>query len=76
MLNLSERSFYWAIREKHTDDFMGIVSLNPHHDDGFLEVSYQFLPAWWEKGYARETDFNVFDFVFKSLHCGTSLIIC
>ncbi|WP_405098722.1 GNAT family N-acetyltransferase [Oceanobacillus sp. FSL H7-0719] len=54
MLHPGDDSFYWAVREKHTDQFIGLVSLNPHHDSIYLEVSYQFLPNWWGKGYATE----------------------
>lgn len=54
MLYTNEDSFYWTVREKQTDHFIGLVSLNPHHDGLYLEVSYQFLPNWWGKGYATE----------------------
>ncbi|WP_264298240.1 GNAT family N-acetyltransferase [Bacillus sp. B1-b2] len=33
---------------------MGLVSLDPHHDEVYPELSYQFLPKWWGKGYATE----------------------
>ncbi|RDW14948.1 GNAT family N-acetyltransferase [Oceanobacillus chungangensis] len=54
MLNSSDDYFYWVVREKHTDNFMGLVSLDPHHEGLYLEISYQFLPNWWGKGYATE----------------------
>ncbi len=54
MLNSGTDSMYWVVREKHTDDFIGLVSLDPHHDGDYLEISYQLLPNWWGKGYASE----------------------
>ena len=54
MLNSSNDSYYWVVREKHTDKFIGLVSLDLHHEGVHLELSYQFLPKWWGKGYATE----------------------
>ncbi|MEK3886680.1 GNAT family N-acetyltransferase [Bacillus sp. FSL K6-3431] len=54
MLNSSDDSFYWVVREKYTDIFIGLVSLDPHHEGSYLEISYQLLPNWWGKGYATE----------------------
>ncbi|ADC51691.1 hypothetical protein BpOF4_18250 [Alkalihalophilus pseudofirmus OF4] len=47
-------SFYWIIREKQTDEFIGLASLDPHHDGVNIELSYQLLPRWWGRGYATE----------------------
>lgn len=54
MLRKNDDCFYWAVRKKHTGDFMGLISLDSHHDGLHLEISYQFLPQWWGKGYATE----------------------
>ncbi|MBY0121623.1 GNAT family N-acetyltransferase [Bacillus sp. S/N-304-OC-R1] len=54
MLNSSTDSYYWVVREKHTDSFVGLVSLDPHHEGVYHELSYQFLPKWWGNGYATE----------------------
>ncbi|WP_445677914.1 GNAT family N-acetyltransferase [Robertmurraya sp. FSL R5-0851] len=54
MLNAGSNSLYWVVREKHTEDFIGLVSLDPHHDGVYQEISYQLLPYWWGKGYASE----------------------
>lgn len=54
MLRKNDDCFYWAVRKKHPGDFMGLISLDPHHDGLHLEISYQFLPQWWGKGYATE----------------------
>ncbi|WP_035445414.1 GNAT family N-acetyltransferase [Atopococcus tabaci] len=55
MLHSSEDSYYWVVREKHTDYFIGLISIDPHHDGTYVEISYQFLPDWWGRGYATET---------------------
>ncbi|MFD1412459.1 GNAT family N-acetyltransferase [Oceanobacillus jeddahense] len=68
MLHTNDGSFYWAVREKHTDNFIGLVSLDPHHDGTYLEVSYQFLPNWWGKGYATEVVQLVIDYGLNELN--------
>nr|WP_235190013.1 GNAT family N-acetyltransferase [Bacillus gaemokensis] len=49
MLNPNENCWYWIVRERQTKAFMGVVSLDPHHIGKDIEVSYQFLPEWWER---------------------------
>lgn len=44
----------WTILEKATDEFVGLVSLAPHHDGSDVEVSYQLLPRFWGRGLAVE----------------------
>ena len=68
MLNPSDNAFYWVIREKQTDNFIGLVYLNPHHEGIFLEVSYQLLPVWWGRGYATETVPPIIHFAFNELN--------
>ncbi|AVR00380.1 GNAT family N-acetyltransferase [Oceanobacillus iheyensis] len=68
MLNPSESDFFWVIREKQTDNFIGLASLDPHHDGTFLEVSYQLLPVWWRKGYATEIVHQIIHFAFNELN--------
>lgn len=68
MLQLSDESYYWVIREKLTADFIGLVSLDPHHDGNYLEISYQFLPNWWGAGYATEVVQEIINFAFKELN--------
>lgn len=54
MLENEGKSFFWVVRERISNAFMGLVSLTPHHDGVYTEVSYQFMPEWWGKGYGRE----------------------
>jgi [ribosomal protein S5]-alanine N-acetyltransferase len=68
MLNASDNSFYWVVREKHTNDFIGLVSLDPHHDGADLEISYQLLPNWWGAGYATEVVKEIISFAVNELN--------
>ncbi|KIL49106.1 GNAT family N-acetyltransferase [Jeotgalibacillus campisalis] len=63
----SETLFYWVVREKNTDRFMGTVCLDPHHEGNDLELSYQFLPKWWGKGYATEALPFIINYAFDEL---------
>lgn len=54
MNNRREEFLYWVVREKAANHFMGLVSLDQHHDGVDTEISYQFLPKWWGAGYAAE----------------------
>ncbi|MEO2076562.1 MAG: GNAT family N-acetyltransferase [Bacillus sp. (in: firmicutes)] len=67
MLHSGDDSFYWVIRKKHTDNFMGMVSLDPHHDGVYYEVSYQILPDWWGVGYATEVVQVIINFALNEL---------
>lgn len=68
MLNSSADSFYWIVREKRTDNFIGLVSLDPHHDGVDYEISYQFLPSWWGKGYATEVAHLIIKYALNELN--------
>lgn len=67
MLNSVDDSKYWIIRDRESNGFMGLVSLDPHHNGEDVEVSYQLLPKWWEKGYATEVINRVIKFAFEVL---------
>ncbi|WP_368654972.1 GNAT family N-acetyltransferase [Ornithinibacillus sp. 4-3] len=68
MLDTSDDSFYWVVREKATDNLIGLVSLDPHHDGFYHEVSYQFLPNWWGEGYATEVVQLIIDYALNELN--------
>jgi [ribosomal protein S5]-alanine N-acetyltransferase len=67
MLHSGDDSFYWVIRKKHTDNFIGMLSLDPHHDGIYYEVSYQLLPNWWGAGYATEVVQVIINFALNEL---------
>lgn len=47
-------SIHYAVRNKEMNSLMGIIDISPHHNLIDKEVSYQFLPEYWGKGYAYE----------------------
>jgi ribosomal-protein-alanine N-acetyltransferase len=67
LLQPDAETHYWAIKLKEDDTFIGIVDLGPHHDGIDIEVSYQFLPAWWGQGYATETVQAVIGYALETL---------
>ncbi|WP_010651541.1 GNAT family N-acetyltransferase [Oceanobacillus massiliensis] len=67
MLGSDKNIWYWIIREVHTREFIGLVSLDPHHIGNNMEVSYQFLPKWWGNGFATEAVSEIINFAFGRL---------
>lgn len=66
-IQLEKDTWNWAVREKGTEAFLGIISLDLHHDGTNYEVSYQFLPKWWGAGYAMETVQVIITYALKVL---------
>ena len=54
MLNIEDDSFYWSVRLTDSNELIGLVSIDDHHDGEYKELSYQFVPDVWGKGYAYE----------------------
>jgi len=50
-----KNSLYLAVRMTGTQTFVGIISITDHHDGVFKELSYQYLPEFWNSGIATET---------------------
>jgi len=46
---------HWVVRLQDGAEFIGLLSLGPHHDGEEIEVSYQFLPEFWGRGLAIES---------------------
>ncbi|WP_275897949.1 GNAT family N-acetyltransferase [Halobacillus ihumii] len=67
MLKSDDGSWYWIIKDKKLNGFIGLVSLTPHHNGEDIEVSYQLLPKWWRNGYATEVVSEVMNFAFEKL---------
>lgn len=67
MIEQENKSYYWIIREKYTDRFVGLVSLDSYHDGINTEISYQLLPEWWNKGLATEVITEVLLLSFNKL---------
>ena len=58
---------YWVVRHMEDLAFMGLISLDPHHDGDAFELSYQLLPQWWGAGYAEEISRAVLHYGFTEL---------
>ena len=63
----SDSDRYWAVRAGADRAFIGLVSLDPYHNDVDTEVSYEFLPEYWGKGFATESVGAVISFALKNL---------
>lgn len=68
MLKSTRDSIYLTVNEKQSHRFVGLVSLNPHHDKECIELSYQFLPEWWGAGYALEVLKELLNYAFFQLN--------
>jgi ribosomal-protein-alanine N-acetyltransferase len=67
-LSAGAGSRYWVIRQTSDRQFVGVVSLGPHHGGTSTEVSYQLLPQWWGHGYGTEVVRRVIQHAFEDLH--------
>ncbi len=63
----SEGEYYWVIRHSADQAFMGLISIDPHHDGDAFELSYQLLPQWWGSGYAEEVSRRILHYAFTEL---------
>ncbi|OBZ07580.1 hypothetical protein A8L34_25955 [Bacillus sp. FJAT-27264] len=61
-------SYYWTIRLKHNNEFIGLVSLEQHVDGQDTEISYELLPHSWGHGYAKEAVDQVLAYAFNELN--------
>lgn len=62
----AENHEYWVVRNKATTEFIGSISLTPHHDGKDTEISYEFLSKFWGNGYAYETIQAVINYAFNT----------
>lgn len=62
----AENHEYWVVRNKTTTEFIGSISLTPHHDGKDIEISYEFLSTFWGNGHAYETIQAVINYAFNT----------
>jgi len=67
MLSTTGGVCYWVVREKESSNFIGLVSLDQYHDAINKEVSYQFAPSYWGRGYATEVIERVIEHALQEL---------
>jgi ribosomal-protein-alanine N-acetyltransferase len=61
-------SFHWVVTDKNSGEFLGLVTFDRYHDEINMEVSYQFSPEWWGRGYAAEVIKEIIHYAFNSLY--------
>ena len=44
----------FAVKTIEKKEFVGLIYFAPYYDTGYYEISYEFLPEFWGKGYAFE----------------------
>jgi len=57
-------AFHWSVVDR-SNTFLGFIEVSEHHDSVDLEISYQFLPNFWAKGYAFESLEKVLKHLFE-----------
>jgi len=58
---------FLAVCLKHTGEFIGFISLNPHEEDPEFGLGYVFNSDYWGQGYATEGCRAVMDYIFGQL---------
>jgi ribosomal-protein-alanine N-acetyltransferase len=66
MLSVQDH-FQWAARLKETEEFVGLFSLDRHHEGCDIELSYQLAENMQKKGLALEITKHLIDFAFEKL---------
>ena len=57
----------WACILKETGDFIGVFGLRYFKEDDLVDIGGLFLPAYWNKGYAKEATKACLDYGFSVL---------
>ncbi len=61
-----DKKCYFIVIEQTSKNLIGLVSLDTYRT-GEIEVSYQFLPKFWGKGFGREAITEVLNWGFKNI---------
>ncbi|MFJ7667965.1 GNAT family N-acetyltransferase [Lysinibacillus sp. NPDC097195] len=67
MLQSPYPNSYFYISLRDCKDFIGLVSIDEYHEKSIYELSYQFLPQYWGKGYAFEVLSAVLHYGFTDI---------
>ena len=63
--NTSE--YYWVVRQKGTNQFIGMTHITIYHDRVYYKISHQLNPEFWGKGYGSEAVQKTIDYAFQEL---------
>ncbi|EKE11306.1 MAG: hypothetical protein ACD_15C00108G0001 [uncultured bacterium] len=58
---------YWIIRQKDSNNFIGMLSITRHHNQEHFEISYELHPDFWGKGYGTEVVRKGIEHAFDNL---------
>lgn len=64
---LTSKEHYFLVFDKKNNEFIGLVSFTKHHNDEDIELSYQFIPTFWGKGYAYDSISVLLEKIFNDL---------
>ncbi|MEX5938119.1 GNAT family N-acetyltransferase [Mammaliicoccus sciuri] len=60
---IKHSNLYFTVYSK-SNVFLGLISLTLHHNKVDTELSYQFLPEFWGKGYAFDSIITLLEYAF------------
>ena len=67
MCSSNLRAHHWTVRLSKNCEFVGLFSLDVHHNGIDIEASYQILPNYWGTGIAVEVLEKIIDYGFSEL---------
>jgi ribosomal-protein-alanine N-acetyltransferase len=59
--------YHWVVRSLNTNEFIGLINLNPIRDSERMQVGFQLKRKFWSQGYATELTGFMLDFGFHHL---------
>ena len=64
----SEEEIVWIAETLSPVREIGLITILPHHDGDWREISYQFHPDLWGRGFAIEALAAIIEFAFNHLN--------
>jgi ribosomal-protein-alanine N-acetyltransferase len=62
-----EEEIVWIAETRSPVREIGLITISPHHDGDWREISYQFHPDFWGRGFATEALMAIMEFAFNYL---------
>ncbi|MCJ8345321.1 GNAT family N-acetyltransferase [bacterium] len=67
----NQKALHWVIRSILDKTFIGLITLDQHHDETNKEISYQLIASQFKKGYAIEVIPTILNYCFKNFELNT-----
>jgi ribosomal-protein-alanine N-acetyltransferase len=67
LFSTNPESWYWVVRQKESDNLVGLISIGKHHDKIHFEISYELHPDFWGMGYGTEIVTKGIEYAFAEL---------